>query len=159
MYLYSFVKFLHIIGLSVGYGGVLLAAMLSARGTMNESYFKAVSKIMPFISKVIWGGLILLFVSGAFLEETLEARDILGSGEAVIGIKKLLILLIVFHGIYVNLYLAKKMKILAEAEHPFAEPSFKKFKLLGIASTFVSLALWSVVVLLGVWATTGLVLK
>lgn len=154
MYLYTFLKFLHLVGLCLGYGGVLFAALLSARSIKNTDYFKAVAKIMPLISAVIWGGLILLAVSGEFLEDFWRMSGLnLGQKFPELMIKKILVAGIVLHGIYVNLYLGRKMSHFGQMEKPFEDPGFKKFKILGMISTSVSLTLWTVVVILGIWIT------
>lgn len=69
MSLYLLIKFLHILGFILGYGGVVFTALLSARSIKDVGFFKAVSKITPTFSFSIWAGLFLLFVSGAWLEE------------------------------------------------------------------------------------------
>ena len=71
-------------------------------------------------------------------------------------LKKILVVFIVFHGIYVNLYLTKKMRKFAELDNPFEAQGFKKFKILGIISTSTSLILWSSAVILGILMSSGL---
>lgn len=159
MYLYAFLKFLHLVGLSVGYGGVLFAALLSARSMKDSEYFKSVAKVMPFISMIMWGGLILLAASGVFLEDYWRTAGLnLGQKFPELMIKKILVLAIVLHGIYVNLYLGRKMAHFGQAEKPFEEAGFKKFKILGMIGASVSLTLWTVVVILGIWMTSKIIL-
>lgn len=160
MYLYTFIKFLHLLGIIAGFGGVVFTAVVAARSLKDEQLFKISPKIISIFSFIIWGGLILLVVTGVFLEEFWELRGIeLEKGSIALMIKKALALLIAFHGFYVNLYLARKMKSLAAEEHPFQSPGFRKFKILGMISTSISLILWSAVIILGAWVTTGLMLN
>lgn len=160
MYLYTFIKSLHLLGVVVGFGGVVFTAMMAARSLKDEQLFKISPKIISLFSIVIWAGLVLLVATGVFLEEFWELRGVdLEKGSIALMVKKALVLLIAFHGFYVNLYLARKMKALAAEEHPFQSSGFKKFKILGMISTSTSLILWSAVIILGVWVTTGLMLK
>lgn len=159
MYLYTFLKFLHLVGLCLGYGGVLFAALFSARSIKNADYFKAVAKIMPLISIVIWGGLILLAISGVFLEDYWRTAGMnLEQRFPGLMIKKILVAVIVFHGIYVNLYLGRKMAKLGESPSPFEDPGFKRFKILGIISTSISLTLWTTAVVIGIWITAKIMI-
>lgn len=154
MYLYTFLKFLHLVGLCLGYGGVLFSALLSVRSIKNSEYFKSVAKIMPFISAVIWGGLILLAASGVFLEDYWRTAGIsLGQKFPELMTKKILVTAIVLHGIYVNLYLGRKMSHFGQMEKPLEDLGFKKFKILGMISASVSLTLWTAAVILGIWIT------
>ena len=68
MSFYVFIKFLHILGLVLGYGGVIFTALLSAKSIKDIGLFKATAKITPIFSFSIWTGLALLFVSGVWLE-------------------------------------------------------------------------------------------
>lgn len=160
MYLYTFLKFLHFLGLSLGYGGVLLVALLSVKSVKNAEYFKAVAKIMPAISAVIWGGLILLAVSGVFMEDFWRVKTGVALGQVfpMLAIKKILVAAIALHGIYVNLYLGRKMAKLGQLPSPFEDPGFKRFKILGIISTSISLALWTAVVVIGIWIMAKMIL-
>lgn len=159
MFLYFLIKFLHIFGLVLGYGGVVFTALLSAKSIKDARFFKAVSKITPTFSFLIWVGLFLLFVSGVWLEEFWEDKGyyFINGPVNILVAKKILVLFIVFHGIYVNLYLARKMKEFAELDNPFEAPGFKKFKILGIISASTSLILWSSAVILGIWASSKLI--
>lgn len=159
MLFYIFLKFLHIFGLSLGYGGVLVVAILSARSLKNEDFFKSVAKVMPILSFVIWVGVVLLFASGVFLQSFLRSEGFDFKGDVwMLEVKKALLVIIVFHGIYVNLYLSRKMRYLADLINPFKDPEFKKFKILGVLSAFISLTLWTAAVILGIWATTKMIL-
>lgn len=153
MSLYLLIKFLHTLGSILGYGGVVFMALLLARSIKDVGFFKAVSKITPTFSFSIWAGLSLLFVSGVWLEEFWKDKGVnfIDSPMSILVVKKILVLFIVFHGIYVNLYLARKMKKFAEMDNPFESPGFKKFKILGIISTSVSLILWTSAIILGIW--------
>ena len=152
MSFYVFIKFLHIFGLILGYGGVIFTALLSAKSIKDIGLFKATAKITPIFSFLIWTGLALLFVSGVWLENFwFSQEDIF-----FLEVKKILVVFIVFHGIYVNLYLTKKMRKFAELDNPFEAQGFKKFKILGIISTSTSLILWSSAVILGILMSSGL---
>lgn len=145
---------MHLVGLCLGYGGVLFSVLLSAGSIKNSEHFKSVAKVMPFISMVIWGGLILLAVSGVFLEDYWRATGlVLGQKFPELMIKKILVAAIVLHGIYVNLYLGQKMSHFGQMEKPFEDIGFKKFKILGMISASISLTLWTAAVILGIWIT------
>lgn len=158
MILYTILKFGHLLGFVLGYGGVLFTALMSARSLKDMNLFKAAAKITPIFSIFIWAGVILLALSGSMLESFWYKHGINLENDLVLEIKKAIVLLIVFHGIYVNVYLSRKMKKFAELENPFADPGFKKFKILGIISTSTSLILWSSAVILGVWVTASILL-
>lgn len=158
MYLYTILKFAHIFGLALGYGGVLFTALMSARSIKDESLFKAAAKFASFFSIFIWGAVILLASSGIMLENFWYKHGINIEENPLLEIKKAIVVLIVFHGIYVNLYLARKMKKFAELENPFSALGFKKFKILGIISACASLILWSSAVILGVWVAASIML-
>lgn len=160
MYLYTFIKFLHILGIVIGFGGVIFTAILAARSMKDAQLFKISPKVISFFSLAIWGAWILLFATGIFLENFWELKNIdLEAKSSVLFVKKIIVLVIAFHGVYVNLYLARKMKYFASRDNPFEEPGFKKFKIMGMISTSFSLALWSSAVILGVWLTAGLTLN
>ena len=158
MIFYTILKFAHLFGLAIGYGGVLFTALMSARSLKDANLFKAASKFASFFSIFIWGGVILLVVSGVMLEDFWYKHGINIEENSILEIKKAIVILIVFHGIYVNLYLARKMKKFAELKDPFVAPGFKKFKILGIISASTSLILWSVAVILGVWVAASIIL-
>ena len=159
MYLYTFIKSLHLLGMIAGFGGVVFTAVVAARSLKDEQLFKMSPKIISIFSFIIWGGLILLVVTGVFLEEFWELRGVeLEKGSTALMVKKAIVLLIAFHGFYVNLYLARKMKALAAKDTPFQDPGFRKFKILGMISTSTSLILWSGAIILGIWVSANLML-
>lgn len=160
MYLYTLLKFLHFLGLALGYGGVILAAVLSAKSVKNAEYFKAVAKVMPAISGAIWIGLILLAASGVFMEDFWRVKTGVALGQIfpILAVKKILVAAIALHGIYVNLYLGRKMAKLGQLSSPFEDPGFKRFKILGIISTSISLTLWTAVVVIGIWIMAKMIL-
>lgn len=155
---YTILKAIHLLGFVLGYGGVLFTALMSARSIKDVSLFKAAAKITPIFSIFIWVGVILLALSGSALEGFWYKHGIDLEKDFVLEIKKAIVLLIVIHGIYVNLYLSRKMKSFAEMENPFTAPGFNKFKILGIISTSTSLILWTSAVILGVWVTAKMLL-
>lgn len=156
---YIFLKFLHIFGLTLGFGGAIFSSVLCVRSLRDENLFKSAVKVMPVFSWLIWVGLFLLFVSGVLLENFWRAKGInLEANSAELGIKKGLALFIAFHGIYVNLYLVRKMRSLALLESPFTAPNFKRFKIFGTISAIISLTLWTVAIILGIWMTAKITL-
>ena len=65
-------NFLHFVGLAFGLGGATFATIISAKAAKDDDVKKAARKLMPSIAGLIWGGLVLLIVSGIGVTMTVK---------------------------------------------------------------------------------------
>ena len=130
-------NFLHFVGLAFGLGGATIATIISVKAGKDKDVGKAVMKIMPSISKLIWLGLILLIVSGVgisyFVNWPIDKQNLL--------IKHVLVAWIFVIGIFL---MTRMKKIGKEKDEKKILKLRKQIKVLSI----INLILWYVVTLL-----------
>lgn len=133
------VKFLHDAGIVLGVGGVTFHFMLATMADKDESLASAVKKILPKFGKFIMLGLVLLIVSGIWLNQIVSwpiDPNVLWAKIIVIG-------LLVLNAIYINAFLLPKLHKMKSGDS--AEASLRKQA--KITRTLGLVFWWAVVVM------------
>lgn len=104
----------HTLGIALGIGGATIANVINIKSERNPELAPAAMRLLQPISKVIWVGVILMFIT--HIIELILSPDIL-----ILWIKFLVILLILAGGITITFgFLPKLLKL---APTPPAKPS------------------------------------
>lgn len=107
--LYIAAKLLHLIALGWGLGGSTVSAILMKRTEKDPSLIQQVARFHETLSKVVWGGIILLIISGILLAISPEASFT----PYALGLKHLLVVVVVFDGLYFTFRGMPQMRRLA----------------------------------------------
>lgn len=144
--MFEFFDFLHFIGLGWGLGGATIATIISIKAEKDPSLGPAVMKLMAPISKLIFGGLILLIISGIalpfFMKWPLDQQNLI--------IKHVLVVLILVFGIVLGIS-SKKIKSLSPQGGGEPSPEFLKIKKRMKLFSTINFVLWYLVTLMSVF--------
>ena len=136
-------NFLHFLGLAFGLGGATIATFISFKAEKDKDIAKVQGKIMNFISKFIFMGLVLLIISGIAIPYYMTWP----LNKQLLLVKHILVVWIVVIGFFIG-RASKKAGVFApvgkekiKSEFLIAKKQVKFFSL-------INLVLWYVVTLL-----------
>lgn len=130
-------RLFHVLGTLVAVGGVISSYFLFFIVAIKPKFATTMSKAAPVISFQIWVGLFVIGITGIFL---LQGRPWVVDS-LFFQIKKILIVVVVLNGFFLNLYITPKMKELAP-EWPERTDRVKKFEKIAGVSGVISVIGW-----------------
>ncbi len=130
-------RLFHVLGTLVAVGGVISSYFLFFIVAIKPKFASTMSKVAPVISFQIWVGLFVIGVTGIFL---LQRRPWV-IDNLFFQIKKILIIVVVLNGFFLNLYITPKMKELAP-EWAERTDRVKKFEKIAGVSGVISVVGW-----------------
>lgn len=130
-------RFIHVMGTLIAVGGVLTTYFLFFLVKLKPDFAVPMSKAAPMISAQIWLGLIIISISGIFLlrERPWAAQN------TIFQIKKLLIVVVILNGVFLNLYITPRLKELAP-EWPERTSAVRRFEVIAGISGVISVIGW-----------------
>ncbi|MDP3970103.1 MAG: hypothetical protein Q8P90_00215 [bacterium] len=137
----AIVKFFHLVGMAWGVGGATIVTLLMIKSSKDAELAKAGGKIMSIISKLIWGGIILLGITGPILSSMEEPA------EGLFRIKMIVVLVLVINGFLMSFGIKPKMAKLSPVDGK-PTPEMLKVKKMAMISGMISLICWYTVVAL-----------
>ena len=138
-------RLIHVLGALLAVGGVLTTDFLLFIVDVKPKFAVYMSKVAPVISTQIWIGLVVLGISGVFI---FQGRPWL-TDNTFFQLKKVLIVLIIINGVFLNVYITPKFQSLA-SEWADKTERVEKFRKIAMVSGFISFVSWVGVVILGV---------
>ncbi|MHA2007269.1 MAG: hypothetical protein ACXABO_05800 [Promethearchaeota archaeon] len=145
-------RIFHLIGLSWGVGASTFALILNILSGKNAEMKPHIKKIMPYLSKFIFLGILVLGVSGIFLQGAIEFEvDNYYLSRPALIVKHVIAVVLLINGILLATKLSPKMQDLAPKEGPPSE-EFTKAKKIVMISGLLNLIIWYVIIILSVLA-------
>jgi hypothetical protein len=142
---------LHLISLSWGVGGATLGFFFNIISNKKPEMKPHISNIMPYLSKLIMLGLILLGISGIGIQSVLGSENFFSywADYPLSIVKFVTTLVLVVIGILLVAKFAPKMDRLAPKGEPPSEEFLKTRKIVIICGT-VNFILWYLILILAV---------
>ncbi len=131
-------KFLHDAGTVLGVGGVTFLYLIETVANKEELYRAFLTKIKPMFGKFIAMGLILLIVSGVWLNQLVTWPI----DQTMLTVKYVTIGALIINALYLNLFVRKKLLSVKPASEEF--DSINKTAM--ISSTIGLILWWAIVV-------------
>ena len=136
-------NFLHFLGLAFGLGGATIATIISVKAGKDKDVEKAVMKIIPSISKLIWFGLILLVISGIGISFYVNWPI----NKNLLIIKHIFVAWIFVFGVVIGFKVRKMSKFILLKDKEGLMKNKKQMKILSM----INLVLWYLVTLMSVF--------
>ncbi|MFW9822211.1 MAG: hypothetical protein ACFFE4_04720 [Candidatus Thorarchaeota archaeon] len=142
---------LHLISLSWGVGGATLSFLFNIISSKKPEMKPHISNIMPYLSKLVMVGLIVLGISGIGVQSVLGSENFFSYWiDYPLSIAKfVLTLLLVTIGILLVAKFAPKMDRLAPKGEPPSKEFLKTRKIVMICGT-INFILWYIILILAV---------
>ncbi len=141
---------IHLISLSWGVGGATIGFIFNIVSSKNVEMKPHISKVMPYISKLIMLSLILMGVSGIVVQAVVGG-DFFGYWTLfpLSIVKLILVIILVAIGIFLVAKLAPKLESLAPKGGPPSKEFLETRKLVMICGT-INFILWYVILVFAV---------
>ncbi len=103
------VKMIHLVGLMMGFGGAVLTDFVALFGAILRPIDKLVIEISKVLSKIVFAGLFILWVSGAMLLYIRISNDSIVLTNEKIWAKVAIVLLLTINGFVVHRFALHRM--------------------------------------------------
>lgn len=103
------VKMIHLLGLMMGFGGAVLTDLIVLRGAILKPIDETVVRIIGVLSKIVFAGLFILWVSGAMLLYIRVSNDSMVLTNEKIWAKIIIVILLTMNGIIVHKFALARM--------------------------------------------------
>lgn len=143
--MYNLIIFLHLLGLSLGVGGVIISDVLFHALEKKERPERIIHTF-PYLSKIISLGLFILILSGIGLVS--KEEDYLSS--PIFWVKMFFVVVVIVNGLFLNLKISPKIIKYYTAPHEFTDSDFSHLKAKAYVSGAISLFSWLAAFILGV---------